>query len=155
MPGFSICLNIIKNNIVIVTNVYYIRILLSSICTSKRSATTLSFFNTSQNTRITKANKLLINIFPDYSEVRAFEVFKYIDSCVFKCKATKIKLVSNIKNGFLSNNVFIMDHFIKRFSYLSFFVKFLYVPLQGEHFQEVFYIFRQVWSKPITEILAP
>ena len=49
-----------NNFIIIVTNVVYFRILFCLICTSRRSVTILSCFNTSYNI-IMKASKLLIN----------------------------------------------------------------------------------------------
>ena len=38
--------------------------------------------------RTTKANKLLINFFLGYNDIRAFEVFKWTVLYIFKCKAT-------------------------------------------------------------------
>ena len=43
----------------------------------------------------------------DYNDVRAFEVFKWTAGCIFKCETTKMKLAKNIKNGFLSKNLFV------------------------------------------------
>ena len=90
MPRFN------NNNIIIfVINVIMLEFL-SALFIHPGALKPLYFFNTSWNT-ITKASKLFINFFFDYNDVRAFEVFKSIARCIFKCETTKMKLAKNIK----------------------------------------------------------
>ena len=85
MPQYS------YNNI-FVTNVIILEFLVAwFLYPGAVQLTTTNLFLTRESIRVTKANKLLINFCFWYNNVRAFEVFKCIAGCIFKCK-TKMKL---------------------------------------------------------------
>ena len=84
MPRFIICRDKV-NIIIIVTNFIILDFL------SARFVDRGALQNTSWNTRI----------------VRTFEVLKWTPGRIFNCETTKMKFAKNIKNGFLSKNIFV------------------------------------------------